>query len=376
MGALRPTALLVLVVTIVTGVWVSARPAADGATDGALTAALAVAPADLQSIDVTDWSALREQLAGGQRGDELDDAERQQLVSDAAAADLSTRSVLVDGTTVIGDLLGWSPATVAWEAYVQAASEGALLVGLPTGIAETEERLEAGGWVREDDSDLWTIEPSVLRQEGIGSAGLGSAELYRNVRLLPSRGVAIVSSSAEHAARLAAVSEGEVRGAAADPGLVQLARELDGLDTVLLQSGAIGCASTDPAQGSGDVVAQAAAAVQGAGELREYRWLARGIDASTAGGGDSASGGGRAGGEDDVFRLALALDGGALAADQAGVRAALATGPFIGQSGTVEDTIELIDARADGSVAVLDFTLQPRAVALMAARGPFLPAAC
>lgn len=369
-GTVPLAALLVLIITIGAGVWVSARPAADGATDGALTAALAVAPADLQSIDVTDWSALRDQLAGGQQGDELDDAERQQLVSDAAAADLSTRSVLVDGTTVIGDLLGWSPATVAWEAYVQAASEGALLVGLPAGIAETEERLEAGGWVREDDSDLWTIEPSALRQEGIGSAGLGSAELYRNVRLLPSRGVAIVSSSAEHAARLAAVSEGEVRGAAADPGLVQLARELDGLDTVLLQSGAIGCASTDPAQGSGDVVAQAAAAVQGAGELREYRWLARGIDTSRVSGGD------RAGGGDDVFRLALVLDGGAVAADQAGVRAALATGPFIGQSGTVEDTIELIDARADGSVAVLDFTLQPRAVALMAARGPFLPGAC
>lgn len=359
----RPTtvalaALLVLVLAVVAGQWVSARPAAHGTPGGALAAVMDVAPADLLSVDVTDWSALREQAVDGRSGDALDADARQRLVADAAAADLSTRSMLVVGSTVIEDLLGWSAATVAWEAYVQSAGDGALLVGLPTSITATEDRLEAGGWVHDDETGTWTIEPSVLRRAGISAGGLGAADLYRHVRLLPRAGVAMVSSSLEYLDRLSAVADGDAPGAAAEPGLAQLVRDVAGLDTLLVQRGAIGCAATDPAQGSGDVVAQAAAALARAGDLREHRWLVRGLDAQGA------------------FRVAMLFDGGPAAAEQVRVRSALADGPFIGQPGAVADSIVLTGARADGPVALLDFQRQEGSVALMAGRGPFLLGAC
>ncbi len=73
----------------------------------------------------------------------------------------------------------------------------------------------------------------------------------------------------------------------------------------------------------------------------------------------------------------MAFDSPSQAAAQLRARKALATGPFIGGSGRVEDSLQLTDSRVDGSTATLRFDHdQPGAASYMGGSGPLLFASC
>lgn len=343
----RPVAGLVAVV-VVAGSVAAGVVAAERLTPDAGVADVArLAPADVASIDVTDWSALREHL--GARDDDL--------VEQASARDLATRSTLVSSGEVVADSLGWSPATVRWEAFVQTTAGSGLLLGLPESDGATRERMRDLGYVQ--DGDDWTIELTDLR-----AGGVSTPETFQHVRLLGD-GVAVASSDVEVLERVGDVADGNVPSLADDPTAARIWARAADLDAFALQSGTAGCASTDPAETGPDVAAQAAVAVEGAGVLQRYRWLLRGLGVADPG----------ADAEDD-FEVALAYGSGPVAADQAEVRSRLATGPFIGQTGTVEDSIVLTRHGVDGAVAVLEFDRQNSAASLMSFIGPLVLASC
>ncbi|MEG9226982.1 hypothetical protein [Aeromicrobium sp. Sec7.5] len=312
-----------------------------------------LAPANVSSIDVTNWSALRDRLGAG--GDDV--------VEQAATRDLATRSTLVSSGDVVADGLGWSPRTVRWEAFVQTTAGSALFLGLPESRDVTSERMRDLGYVQ--DGDEWTIELSDLR-----AGGVSTPETFQHARLLDG-GVVVASSELEVVERLGDVAEGRSPSLADDPTALRAWAQAVDLDAFSLQSGSAGCASTDPAESGPDIAAQAAVAVEAAGTLEPYRWLVRGLgageqDPTEPGTGDSG----------DRFEVALAFDSAPVAAGQAEVRARLATGPFIGQTGTVEESIVLTRHRVDGDVAVLEFDRQAGAASLMSFIGPLVLASC
>ena len=312
-----------------------------------------LAPADVASIDVTDWSALRDRLGTG--GDDL--------VQQASARDLATRSTLVSSGEVVADALGWSPETVRWEALVQTTAGTALLLGLPESDATTGERMRDLGYVQ--DGDDWTIDLTDLR-----AGGVSTPETFQHVRLLDG-GVAVASSEEEVVERVGDVADGRTPSLAHDPTAARTWAQTADLDAFALQSGAAGCASTDPAESGPDIAAQAAVAVADAGTLEPYRWLVRGLGANDPGATERGDGG-----SDDQFEVVMAFASGPVAADQAEVRSRLATGPFIGQTGTLEDSIALTRTGVDGAVAVLEFDRQDGAASLMSFIGPLVLASC
>lgn len=341
----RPVAGVVAAV-VVAGSVAAGVVAAERLTPEAGVADVArLAPVDVASIDVTDWSALRERLGTG--GDDL--------VERAAARDLATRSTLVSSGELVTDSLGWSPATVRWEAFVQTTAGTALLLGLPESDGTTRERMRDLGYVQ--DGDVWTIELADLR-----AGGVSTPETFQHVRLLGG-GVVVASSEVAAVERMGDVADGSTPSLADDPTAARIWARATDLDAFALQSGTAGCASTDPAESGPDIAAQAEVAVAGAGVLERYRWLLRGLGADDAG-------------AEGRFEVALAFGSGPVAADQAEVRSRLATGPFIGQTGTVEDSIALTRHGADGAVAVLEFDRQDGAASLMSFVGPLVLASC
>ncbi len=344
----RPVAAVVSVV-VIAGSLVAGVVAAErlGAPAG-VPQVVSLAPRDTASIDVTDWSALRERLDAG------DD-----LVEVAGSRDLATRSTLVSSGEVVTDGLGWSPGTVRWEALLQTTAGAALLVGLPGSDAQTRERLRAVGYV--PDGDLWTIELPDLRVGGVSTP-----ETFLHVKILPG-GVAVASSEASLVDRVGDVAAGRDSSLARDPAAARTWAQAARLDAYSLQSGRAGCASTDPAESGPDIAAQARVAVEAAGVLEPYQWLLRGLGPGETG---------AQGGAGDRFEVAMAYDSGPEAAAQAQVRARLATGPFIGQTGAVEESIVLTRNGADGAVAVLEFERQRGSASLMSFIGPLVLASC
>jgi len=336
-------ATVVLVAAVVGGVAVADSRSPD--LDASDVARLV--PAGVTSVDVVDWSSVRGRL--GVSGDDL--------LVEASRRDLATRSTLVSSDVVVNDGLGWSPSTVRWEAFVQTGVGTGVLIGVPGSPARTEELLREVGYVEADGT--WSIEVATLRADGAATPGT-----FVNVRLLDG-GVVAASSEAAVVDQLADVAAGRTAALADDPGALHVWARAGGLDAFALQDAAAGCASTDPAEAGQDVAAQAEVAVTAAGSLRPYRWLLRGL-------GEGPDG--RLG--EDRFEVAMAYEAGPAAAEQAEVRARLATGPFIGQSGTVEQSIELRRHLVDGDVAVLDFQRQEAAVSLMAFSAPFVAASC
>ena len=118
-------------------------------------------------------------------------------------------------------------------------------------------------------------------------------------------------------------------------------------------------------QYEGPAQEQARAAQQRAGTLREVAVSGRAITDRGGLGPDA-----------QTMRFATTFDDVATAREQVAVRAALATGPFIGRTGQVEDTLRLRDTDVRGATAVLVMDHDPETDVFMTGTGPALFATC
>ena len=161
-----------------------------------------------------------------------------------------------------------------------------------------------------------------------------------------------------------AVVAGKARSLADGHAAADTARALAGSDSVLLQGGRLACQTTALARDA-ELQRQAQTAVERAGALEPYRFSGRGLT-DRGGSGFSA--------QRVVF--AMTFDSAVEASEQADVRARLATGPFIGRTGPIDETLRLRSADADEATVRLDFAHDPDTDVFMTGTGPVLFATC
>jgi hypothetical protein len=194
--------------------------------------ALASMPAETLTASVTDWSRVREALAG--RGGTAAMLER------AYDSDASAVSVLGDMTAVMERRYGWSVLDARWEALAQSRRGAALVVQLPPDFAM--------GVVREGLGELGYLEPfesdGVWRGGGDLVAGIDPSltPLMAHAAVLDDTRRVVFSDNAAYAARTAAVIEGSRPALAQSEAVAAVADNLEGAVAGVVHAGDRGCA--------------------------------------------------------------------------------------------------------------------------------------
>ena len=308
-----------------------------------LSTALDAVPASTTVLGFTDWASIRDRL-----GDD-------DLLSEARRRDLSTRSVIGrEDPDAQREVLGWTASQAEWEVLGENAKEAAVLVVRLTGsvdFGDLETKLRSAGYQRK--GDVWASG---------GKTGVPS--LLSQVSLVPRQRLVVASDRGDTVERALDVVHGRARSLARVHSAVDTAQALAGSHSVLLQTGRLGC-GTAAVTGEDGRERQARAAEQRAGRLVPYRYSGRGLE---------ERGGSGFGSQRLVF--AMTFDTAAEAAEQARVRERLATGPFIGRSGAIGDTLRIDQAGSDAATVHLAFDHDPDTGVFMTGTGPVLFASC
>ncbi|VXB56933.1 conserved exported hypothetical protein [Aeromicrobium sp. 9AM] len=344
--------LLVIAVAIVGARWVGDEVAADSRS--AMTSALDSLPADTQVAGFTDWSRVRQALRlGGSKSASA----RAALTDDASLRDLSTRSVIGQHTEEMHDAYGWSVADLDWEAYGQ-AKDGSVMVGkLDDSVSFASVRAHLGKLGYADDDGVWTIDA-----DNNSTVNPELASTLAAVTLVPSLRLVVAADRAPYASAVLETIHRDAPSLLSVRAAADVADTLAGADSVLLQTGSFTCQSASLDDAGADVKAQARAAIDRAGELVEPTYAGRALDAGSR--------------TSETMRFAFGFRSPSVAARQLQVRRALASGPFIGRSGQLEESLVLRLSAVRGSAAVLRFSHDPDSTAYMGADGPLLFAGC
>ena len=338
--------LLVIGLAVGGGWWAAAlRPD----TRPALTSALDVLPARTTVVGFTHWAGIRDHLGV----EDVDSrAARDDLVTEAARRDLSRRSVIGSADEEIYERLGWSPAEVEWEVYGQDRVGPADVVRLDASVSfdALRDRLRDAGYRQR--GRVWRT------AELDGLPGI-----MANVALVPRQRLVVMSDRSSQVPAVLDVVDGRARSLAGSSAAADTAQALAGSDSVILQAGNLGCEST--AVVAEDRAEQVRAAVERAGALAPYRFSGRGL-LERGGSGFSAQ----------QLSFAMTFDSAVVASEQARVRSRLSTGPFVGRTGPVSDTLRLTSASADASTVRLAFDHDPDTDVFMPGTGPVLFASC
>ena len=342
--------LVAVALALAVGTWASAR---EPDSRSSLTSALDALPAGTLVAGFTDWAAVRDDL---RLGADSPAAARASLADDASLRDLTTRSVLGGVIADMHEAYGWSAADLLWESYGQAPGGAAMVARFDDSVSldDVQDRLDELGYTRRDG--VWS-----LAADGGAAVTPELATTLGNVALDPRRRLVVAADRPGYVRTVVATIRGDETSALSVRPLADVAASLAGSDTAVIQSGAFGCRATSFDSLGADVRAQAAAAVARVGELVTPTFTGRGLTD---------------GSRTQTIRFSAAFGSPAEAARQTRVRSALATGPFIGRSGRVEDVLDLRSASVSGSVTTLRFALEPDEGAFMSGEGPVLFAGC
>jgi hypothetical protein len=340
-------AVLVIALALAGGWWAAAlRPD----TRPPLTSALDVLPARTTIVGFTDWAQIRETVGLGV----VDTAgERDELQNEPASRDLTTRSVLGSSVEVMHDALGWSPAELDWEVFGQDPRGAADVVRLDDSVSFDDVRTRLRGAGYRQDGEVWST-----------SKGTRLPSIADNVALVPRQRLVVMSDVPAQIPLVLDVIAGRARSLAGNHAAADTAEALAGSDSALLQAGTLGCTSTAIPTDRGQAQ-QARTAVERVGRLEAYRFSGRGL-VDRGGAGFSAQ----------RLVMAMTFDSAVVASEQAHVRERLATGPFIGRFGQVEETLRPVSAAADGPTMRMEFAHDPDTDVFMTGTGPILFATC
>jgi hypothetical protein len=342
--------LLVVAVAVSVGAWASGR---ESDSRSSMTSALDALPAGTLVAGFTDWAAIRDELGVGAASTR---SGRDTLSDDASLRDLTTRSVLGGVIDDMHEAYGWSAADLEWESYGQSRAGAAMVAHLTPAVSfsEVEDRLRTLGYRR--DGEVWSID-----EAGSTTVGPELARTLGHVALLPSERLVIAADRAAYIADVLSTVRGAQPSVLTSRPVAGIAQALAGSDTAVIQSGGFSCRATSFDALGDDVQAQADAALARVGPLLTPTFTGRGLVD---------------GPRRQSIRFASAFASPADAADQLRVRSALTSGPFIGRSGQIDDTLDLVRSTVDGSVATLGFDLDPDRGAFMSGEGALLFAAC
>lgn len=315
--------------------------------------AVAATPAGTERVSWTDWAGVRREVGADVDG-RSSAREVRAFLDRGFEDDLTSTSALVQSASVLQDSFGFSPASADWELFSQAGDGAAVALRMPddTDLAAIGDRLEELGYPRPSEEDgVWAGGPDLLSRI---SSDLTPELAY--VVLLADEHL-VLTSDQEAYVRVAA-------DAARDD-----APRVDGLSSVVdavgspvsaaVYSGDYACGALAMGRADDDDQAQAAELVAAAGTVDPYLAFAM------------------ARGDDGEVRVALEFANDDQARANADSRAALATGPAVGQGGDFADRFTLDKAQADGSLVTLDLSPQPGAAILGdLSTGPLLFATC
>lgn len=339
--------LLVMALAVGGGWWAAAlRPD----TRPALTSALDVLPASTTVVGFTHWEGIREHLDLGV----VDTSkERAELANSAKSRDLTTRSVIGRDLQGMHDLVGWSPADFEWEVFGQDRVGSADVARLDGSVsfADTRAKLKAAGY--REDGPIWSAPDRA-----------GIPVVLAHVALVPRQRLVVMSDQRRPIPDVLDVIAGRSQSLAGSQAAADTAEALAGSDSVILQAGRLACGTTAVARDA-DLERQERTAVERAGSLESYRFSGRGL-LERGGSGFSAQ----------RLVFAMTFESAAVASEQARVRARLSTGPFIGRSGSIDDTLRLRSSGVDESTVRLAFAHDPDTDVFMTGTGPALFASC
>jgi hypothetical protein len=315
--------------------------------------AVAAAPAGSQRLSWTDWAGVRREV-GSSVGEDADQAGLIAFLDDAFEADLSSRSALLESAGRLHQLYGWSPASVDWELFSQGAEGAVITVHLPddTDFADLARRLESMGYPRPSSDDgVWAGGPDLVTQL---DAAL-TPELA-NVVLDADDHLVLASDQEAYVETALAAANGEGEGPV---GLGDVTDALGEPLSAAIYSGDYACGALAMAQADADDQALAAELVAAAGAVDPYRAFAMG---TSAGGG---------------VRVVMEFTDDDQARTNADSRAALASGPAVGQGGDFADRFRVESAGADGRLVTLDLDpVDGQYVLSDLSSGPLLFATC
>ena len=301
---------------------------------GALAGAMSSLPESTNVAGFTDWAQVA----------------RAGSLTRARERDLVTRSVLIDVAPQLKSTLGIGLGDLQWEVYGQGGF-GEVAVARLDRPMPTAALLRRSGYRYNAETKVWSATGRIAGEEAI----------YGHLALLPRDDVLVLGAGPRAVTATAAVVRGDAASFAGGRAVADAVAPLAGVHTALVQVRGLGCDSTNPSL-EPETTRQVTAAQQRFGRVVRYATLARGLR-------DTAS-------DLQDFRVAMTFRSAAVAAEQAGIRAALSGGPFIGRSGEMADVLRLRSAGSDGRTAVLAYDHPADSHYLMTGQGPLLPASC
>ena len=292
--------------------------------------AVASAPAGSERLSWTDWAGVRRELESDLDARSTAD-ELRTFLDDGYDADLSSRSALLQSAPTLQTRFGFSPASAEWELFSQSADGAVITLRMPddTDFGDLADRLtELGYPPPENDDGVWAGGPDLLSAL---SANLTPELAY----IVLDRDEHLVMASDQQAYLEAAVSAATGDGDGAE-GLDEVTEALGDALSAAVYSGGYACGALAMGQADTDDQAEAGELVAAAGTVDPYLAFAMGVL------------------PEGEVRVAMQFANDDQARANADSRAALATGPAVGQGGDFADRFALRSARADGSLVRLD----------------------
>jgi hypothetical protein len=301
---------------------------------GSLAAAMSSLPQSTTVAGFTDWAYVT-------RRGSLDTARERDLV---------TRSALIDEASGLSSALGVRLGDLRWEVYGQGGFGEVVVVRLKRAMP-TAARLRKAGFKQSQSTLVWSATGRLAGQEPI----------YGSVEVLRKDDVLVMGAGPHAVAMVASVVRGRAPSFARSRAVADATSALAAAHTALIQTHGLGCRATEPGR-EPEAARQVEAAQQRFGGVVRYSVLARGLrDANS---------------ETQSFFVAMTFPSAAVAAEQARVRGALSTGPFIGRRSDMADVLRLRSATSEGRTAVLTYDHPADSEYLMTGQGPLLPASC
>ncbi|MDN4163344.1 hypothetical protein [Nocardioides abyssi] len=323
--------------------WWSGRDTTD------LQRAMTLAPADGERFSFTDWAAVRAELDSDVDADSPTDDVRR-LLDGAFDADLASTSALVESAEPLQARYGFSPASLEWELFSQGAAGAVVVMRVADGGTDAvADRLRRLGYDEpDDDTGVWGGGDDLV-------AGVGVTPELAHLALDEDRDLVLGSDNADY---LRGLVERD-----ADRGVD------DDLDAAVDAAGD----AVSAAVYTGDHVCSALAMGQAdpadAEEGERLTDAAGGVHPLTGFVMAAQPGGG--------VRVAMALEDGDRARQDADARATLAAGPAPGQGGDFADRFDLGRVAADGKVVTMELEPTEGSYVLSdLSTGPILFATC
>lgn len=321
-----------------------------------LQQAMAMAPGDGERFSWTEWSAVRREL-GAELSIDSSTTQINDFLARGFDADLTSTSALVDSAPVLQVQYGFSPASADWELFSQGASGAVVMLGMPgsTDFDALADQLRRLGYTApEDDTGIWLGGEDVLTRIGAGAADVTPELSY--IALDAEDGLILTSDSAGFLRQAVHDAAGE----GATPGGLQEVVDSSGEPlSAAIYVGDYACSVLAMSGADQSDQDRAAELIEAAGKVNPVTGFAMSVQ------------------PDLHIRVALSFENDDQARTNADSRAALASGPAIGQGGEFSDRFTVASVSADGPVVTMDLEpVQDSYVLSDLSTGPVLFATC